>query len=195
MLIAQKKTYTVKKKNSNTYEIEEKNNSYTNPKITINKDRTKHLQNLQNTINKSMSSFANSSLANSMNEQRKQTGLKYLGNGNFKITEVGSSGFVGLKKLTKRANKTLEAYTNKNNLKFKIKNISKFKQRFGVLPKVELEFTVLDKNNKPLLTTEEIKLKLKLLKDYFETDIITEDEYKNLSDELIKELRKRLLGL
>ena len=70
----------------------------------------------------------------------------------------------------------------------------KFKQSFGVLPKVELEFTVLNQDNTPKLLTEELKFKLNKLKEYLELEVITEIEYNEMADIIKKELKKRLIG-
>ncbi len=176
--------------------------TYTNPipkpiKIEVSqkpKTSADHYSDLQKKLNNISNDFANSSLAESMNEQRKKTGIQYLGNGNYKIIEVGSSGFVSLKKLKKRANERLNVFVQKENLKFEVKNVLEFKQSFGVLPKVELEFTVLNQDNTPKLLTEELKFKLNKLKEYLELEVITEIEYNEMADIIKNELKKRLIG-
>ncbi len=165
-------SYTVTPKSTNingtTYEVKKKDDSYTNPKTTVDTQSAQHYQNLQNNINSSVNNVANS-LSASMSAQMKQAGFVYLGKGVYKVTEVGSSGFVGTKKLVERANEEISNFTTKIGKKYLINSTDIFKQSFGVLPKAVVVFTLLDENNNPLLTVDENIKRSNELSDKFKT--------------------------
>jgi hypothetical protein len=177
-------SYTVTPKSTNasgtTYEVKKEDDSYTNPKTVVDTQSAQHYQNLQNNISSSVDKVANS-LSASMSAQMNQAGFIYLGKGVYKVTEVGSSGFVGTKKLVERANKVISNYTTKIGKKFLINSTEIFKQSFGVLPKAVVEFTLLDENDKPLITLEENIKKSNELNDKFKkikTDLLMNNDSK-----------------
>lgn len=163
-------TITPKSSNSNgtTYEVKQNGTgAYQNPKsYTPTTTSAQHYQNLQNNISNNVNQVSNS-LSSSMSRQMEQAGFVYLGNGVFKVTEVGSSGFVGTKKLVERANTSIEKYTSGINKKFSINSTETFKQSFGVLPKAIIVFTLLEEDGTPCMTIEErVKMNEELKDNY-----------------------------
>lgn len=131
------------------------------------------------------------------NNAKKEQGTVYLGNGDFKVTKVGGSGFVSLKKLQKRATDQIIAYCISNSLNHKILNVEKFKSTIGVFPKVIVTYKLFTKEGLPVLTDEEqeedkdlIIKRLHELKKLKDEQIITEEEYevetKKLKSKLFK---------
>ncbi|WP_353169716.1 hypothetical protein [Flavobacterium sp.] len=177
-------SYTVTPKSTNangtTYEVKKKDDAYTNPKTAIDTQSAQHLQNTQNNISSSVNNVANS-LSASMSAQMNQAGFIYLGKGAYKVTEVGSSGFVGTKRLVERANEGISNFTTKIGKKYLINSTETFKQSFGVLPKAVIVFTLVDENNNPILTVEENIKRSNELSDKFKkikTDILMNNDSK-----------------
>jgi hypothetical protein len=177
-------SYTVTPKSTNangtTYEVKKKDDSYTNPKTTVDTQSAQHYQNAQNNISSSVNNVANS-LSASMSAQMNQAGFIYLGKGVYKVTEVGSSGFVGTKRLVERANEGISNFTTKIGKKYLINSTEIFKQSFGVLPKAVVVFTLVDENNNPLLTVEENIKRSNELSDKFKkikTDLLMNNDSK-----------------
>ncbi|WP_396153900.1 hypothetical protein [Flavobacterium sp.] len=177
-------SYTVTPKSTNangtTYEVKKKDDAYTNPKTAIDTQSAQHLQNTQNNISSSVNNVANS-LSASMSAQMNQAGFVYLGKGAYKVTEVGSSGFVGTKRLVERANEGISNFTTKIGKKYLINSTEIFKQSFGVLPKAVVVFTLVDENNNPILTVEENIKRSNELSDKFKkikTDILMNNDSK-----------------
>lgn len=177
-------SYTVTPKSTNTngttYEVKKKDDAYTNPKTAIDTQSAQYLQNTQNNISSSVNNVANS-LSASMSAQMNQAGFVYLGKGVYKVTEVGSSGFVGTKRLVERANEGISNFTTKIGKKYLINSTEIFKQSFGVLPKAVVVFTLVDENNNPLLTVEENIKRSNELSDKFKkikTDLLMNNDSK-----------------
>lgn len=177
-------SYTVTPKSTNangtTYEVKKKDDAYTNPKTAIDTQSAQHLQNTQNNISSSVNNVANS-LSASMSAQMNQAGFIYLGKGAYKVTEVGSSGFVGTKRLVERANEGISNFATKIGKKYLINSTEIFKQSFGVLPKAVVVFTLVDENNNPILTVEENIKRSNELSDKFKkikTDILMNNDSK-----------------
>jgi hypothetical protein len=171
-LFANGQSYTITPKSTNsngtTYEVKQNGTgAYQNPQSsTPSTTSAQHYQNLQNNISNNVNQVSNS-LSSSMTRQMEQAGIVYLGNGVFKITEVGSSGFVGTKKLVERANNSIEKYSSGLNKKFSINSTETYKQSFGVLPKAIIVFTLLEEDGTPSLTVKErVKMNEELKDNY-----------------------------
>lgn len=110
-------------------------------------------------------------------EQKKGEGLFYLGSGEYQITEIGGSGFVGTSTLKKRANEKIETFTKSNKSIYKITNIQEFKMTVGVLPKVKVNFLVYNEDGLLKITKNEAKKELLELNDLLKNGLINQDEF------------------
>lgn len=171
-LLTNGQSYTITPKSTNyngtTYEVKKNGTgAYQNPKLyTPTTTSAQHYQNLQNNISNNFNQVSNS-LSSSLSQQREQAGFVYLGNGVFKVTEVGSSGLVGTKKLVERANASIEKYATGINKKFSINSTETFKTSFGVLPKATVTFTLLEEDGTPSMTIDErVKMNEELKDNY-----------------------------
>ena len=129
--------------------------------------------------------------------EKKAEGIFYVGNGEYKVIRVGSSGFVSLKRLTKKAEIDMNDFASENQVSVKMVKVDKMKSTFGVYPQVTLYFRAFDKDGNIVLNDEDKKnLKkeameeLKRLKDLLEMDLLTQEEF----DKKAAELKKVILG-
>ena len=185
------------------------NSSYTSPKQSVVSD-AKHFDNLQSQISNNFDKIA-SSMGASLREQYNSRGLYYLGQGKYYLKEVAQSGFVSKKKVAANAQKTLVNFISQGNHKYEIDSTNQFgrnKPRFGMFGKKEIFFTLLNEDNSPKLSPEEINTKkdaannmilqqkdgavkeLKKLKELLDLELITQEEF----DIKSKELKKIILG-
>ena len=110
-------------------------------------------------------------------DQKKSEGLVYLGSGEYLITEIGGSGFIGLSTLKKRAIEKIEKFTTNSNSTFKILNTQEFKMAVGVLPKVKVNFLVYNEDGLLRITKEEAKKELLELNDLLKNGLINQSEF------------------
>ena len=164
-------------------------NSYS--QINVQQNQT----NVQTNINTQPSMMAKG--MDALNEQKKLEGMFYLGNGQYTITKVGGSGFVSLKKLTKRCNEAIQEFADKNNYTYEITNVQEFKQSIGVFPKIKIDFNVKNYDGSLVQTKEEkamakeaAKKEILELKQYLELGVITQEEY----DTKLEKLKKVILS-
>lgn len=180
-------TYTVTQKpsyspNTSTYEVKQKGTgAYENPKTyTPTTTSAQHLQNMQNNIVNSVSNVS-SAMGGSLSRQMEADGMVKLENAIYRVTKVGSSGFVGLKKLNKKANEEIELFTKNINSKYEIIKTEEYSQSFGVLPKVIITFKLINEDGTLKLSREEIisenTKKLSELKKFLEIGVLNQEEY------------------
>ena len=116
-----------------TYEVENTSNrsTYRNPQyVAPPTDNTaKVIQQTSQNFSNAISNIARNA------EASKEAGVFYLGQGKLKITEVGGSGFVSLKKLRKRCDAKIEEYVSLKGLTYKLID-SEQRKGLGVFPKV-----------------------------------------------------------
>ena len=130
-------------------------------------------------------------------EASKEAGVFYLGQGKLKITEIGSSGLVSLKKLRKRCDAKIEEYVKLKGLTYKLIDLEERKAGFAVWPKVAKTFLLYTPDGKiysneddASTAKENAKKELMELKEYLDLGIITQEEY----DAKAVSLKKILLG-
>jgi len=119
-----------------------------------------------------------------------EEGLRSMGSGTYLVTKVGSTGFVGLRTLEKRAMKHIEEFCARKSYKYEIVDVSKKKQGIGVFPKVTITFRLKNQDGSYVVTKEDAKKQLLELKEFLDMGIITQEEY----DKKAAPLKKVLLG-
>lgn len=195
-------TYTITQKpsympNTSTYTVKQQGTgAYANPQTyTPTTTSAQHIQNMQNNISSSMNTVS-SSMGSELNRQRQAEGMVSLGNASFQITKVGSSGFVGLKKLKRIATEEIESFANKSLSNYEITNIEEHSQSFGVLPKVIVTFKLINEDGTLKLSRDETisenKKKLSELKNFLEMGVINQAEYDEKS-KIPKEILKKMI--
>ena len=129
------------------------------------------------------------------NSAAKEQGFYYLGNGIYKVVQVGGSGFVKLTTLRKRVDEQINVFAKSNNLTFSIINVEEQKQSIGVFPKVSVTYQMFDTTGKKYMSNEDklnsknsIVKELKQLKELLDLGIISKEEYEKKSIVLKKTL-------
>ena len=151
-----------------------------------------------------------------LKEQKKNEGTFYLGNGVYRITRVGGSGFVSLKKLNKRCDEEMESIAKKLDVRFELIDTERKKQKMAKsFPQVSNTYLLtytngkIYKNEEDENRLEEIEAKnkaslkikkqeavnssmeeLKRYKDLLDMGVITQEEF----DKKAAELKKVILG-
>tara|TARA_B100002019_G_scaffold271102_1_gene265219 strand:+ start:131 stop:637 length:507 start_codon:yes stop_codon:yes gene_type:complete len=150
-------------------------------------------QNNNNTVNIT----GTKSIAEMSAEASKEGGVFYLGQGKLKITEVGSTGFISLKKLRKRCDAKINDYAKLKGLKYELIDSEERKAGFAVWPKVSKTYLLYTPDGKiysneddALSLKENAKKELLELKEYLDSGIITQEEF----DKKAVSLKKILLG-
>lgn len=130
-------------------------------------------------------------------ELQKEVGVKYLGDGEYKMTKVYDNGFLKRKKIEGKIGDDLETFTkNKNADSYNI--INKELDRNGLdWWRADIVFKLLDRNGNTLLNKKDAKAdkkdakqELLDLKDLLDMGIITQEEF----DKKAEELKKILLS-
>jgi len=122
------------------------------------------------------------------NSAAKEQGFYSLGNGIYKVVQVGGSGFVKLTTLRKRVEEQINVFAKSNNLTFQVLNIEEQKQSIGVFPKVSVTYQMFDASGKKYLSSDDkLNLKnsiikeLKQLKELLDLGIISKEEHEKKS--------------
>ena len=131
----------------------------------------------QTQVNKNNIEIGNKSLYQMVAEQKMSEGLTYIGSGEYLITEVGGTGFVGLSKLKKRAIEKIEKFVVNSNNTYKILNTQEFKTTVGVTPRVKINFLVYNTDGSLKITKDEAKKELMELNDLLKNGLITQAEF------------------
>ena len=97
--------------------------------------------------------------------------------GTITVVEEAGSGFVSLKKLRKRAKKSIIKYTTKNNLKYKYLTETVRIMSFGVTPKVSRLYQILNTDGSVVITKSIAISKIKELKELLDMGVITQKEF------------------
>jgi len=129
-------------------------------------------QNNQQTIDLNV----NKSYSGSIHSQMKQ-GVYDNENGTIDVVEVGGSGFVSLRKLQERCDKTMEEHAVRNQLEYKFISETQRKTSVGVFPKVSRTYQILNSDGSTLITKDMAIEKIKELNELLKMDIITKEEY------------------
>jgi len=139
----------------------------------------------------------NSSPMELANNAAKAQGMFLLGEGKYKIVQVGSTGFTSLKKLKKRALEQITNFASSNSLTFKEVDVQLLKAGIGVFPKAEITYALSNSDGTPYLSKEEKSrnrekaiAELKSLKELYDLGLLTKEEF----DQKSESLKKILLG-
>ena len=134
------------------------------------------------------------------NRQYKEVGggLKFNGNGTYRIIELGRSGFVGKKKLRVKIIKQIDRICFEEKCKYEILKEDSRKAGTGILPYYEIHFSLKNDKNEYVTIKEfkendkdSAKKKLLELNELKNQGIITQEEY----DKAAAPHKKILLGL
>ena len=102
-------------------------------------------------------------------------------NGTITVVEVGGSGFVSLKRLKKRADKTMAEHAKRNQIDYKFISETQRKQSIGVFPKVSRTYQIINSDGSELVTKEMAIEKIKEYNELLKANIITQQEYDNVT--------------
>lgn len=111
-------------------------------------------------------------------------------NGTVTVVKVGGSGFVSLKKLGKRADKSMAEYAKNNNLSYKFISEQTRKMSIGVFPKSARIYQILNADGSKSITRDQADTKLKELKEQLDLGLINQSDF----DEKAIEYKKVILG-
>ena len=132
-----------------------------------------------------------------INEAMKDVGNFYIGDGKYKVVQVGSSALVSLKKLNKKCIKQIENICNPLNLSYKLISKEERKGAMGVYPKLANTYQLYNSDGSIYTTDEDksmgkeaAKKELMELKGFLDLGIITQEEF----DKKAESLKKILLG-
>ena len=125
-------------------------------------------------------------------------GIKFYGNGKYRIIELGGSGFVGKKKLKEKIIKRMDDICLEEKCSYEILKEDSRKAGAGILPYYEIHFTLKNDKNE-FITIQQFKEndknsakeKLLELNELKNQGIITQEEY----DKAAAPHKKILLGL
>ena len=148
--------------------------------ITFNLSAQDNTQNIDLNINKSYSASL---------ESQMQQGIYDNGNGTITVVEVGGSGFISLKTLRKRADKTMVEHADRNQINYKFISETTRKMSIGVFPKVSRTYQILNPDGSKLITKEMAIEKIKEYNELLKQNIITQQEY----DKVTKKFKNIIL--
>ncbi len=137
----------------------------------------------------SQNNIGNALILNSRVEQMKEEGISYLGQSEYLLVEIGSTGFTGMKRIIKDATKKLEDFAKQSNAEYEIIHSEEFKSVIP-LPKIKITFRLLNKDGSSMLKKEEVTQRLLDLKKLLDAGVITQEEF----DKSAAPLKKMLLG-
>ena len=118
--------------------------------------------------------------SNSWQTQMEQ-GVYNNNDGTITVVEVGGSGFVSLKKLEKRADKTMVEYAERNQINYKFISATSRKMSIGVFPKVSRIYQILNSDGSKLVTKELAINRIKEYNELLKLNVITQEEYDNVT--------------
>tara|TARA_B110000046_G_C12829390_1_gene328831 strand:- start:143 stop:631 length:489 start_codon:yes stop_codon:yes gene_type:complete len=118
----------------------------------------------------------NKSYSRSYHSQMKQ-GVYDNESGKITVVEVGGSGFVSLRVLQGRCDKTMEEHAGRNQLEYKFISETQRRMSVGVFPKVSRTYQILNSDGSTLITKDMAIEKIKELNELLKMDIITKEEY------------------
>lgn len=101
--------------------------------------------------------------------------------GTVTVVEVGGTGFISLKTLRRRAEKSIIKHAETKNLKYKYLTETSRKSTIGVFPKVSRIYQVLNADGSVLITKTTAISKIKELKELLDLGIISQEEFENSS--------------
>ena len=128
----------------------------------------------------------NKSYSGSIHSQMQQ-GVYDNKDGTITIVEVGGSGFVSLKKLKKRADKTMVEHAKRNQIEYKFISETQRKMSVGVFPKVSRTYQIINSDGSTFITKEIAIEKIKEFNELLKLNIITKEEF-NIATKKLKEI-------
>ena len=131
-------------------------------------------------------------------EARKEEGVKYLGNGKYKIIVINDNGFKRKKKFNLQVNESIQQFANNNGAtNYEILYTQLTKPSGLLYWRGEVDFNLLDNSGNLIIAKKEssankkdAKQELLDLKDLLDMGIITQEEFNKKA----KELKKILLA-
>tara|TARA_B110000238_G_scaffold196770_1_gene238157 strand:- start:557 stop:1039 length:483 start_codon:yes stop_codon:yes gene_type:complete len=120
--------------------------------------------------------------SNSMQTQMEQ-GVYSNKDGTITVVEVGASGFVSLKTLDKRADKTMVEYAERNKINYKFISATSRKAAVWVYPKVSRTYQILNSDGSKLVTKEMAINRIKEYNELLKLNVLTQEEYDNVTKE------------
>ena len=130
----------------------------------------------------------NQSYSGSFHSQMQQ-GVYNNKDGTITVVEVGGTGFVSLKKLKKRADKTMLEHAKRNNLEYKFISETQRKMSVGVFPKVSRTYQIMNSDGSSFMTKDMAIEKIKEFNELLKLNVITKEEY----DKVTKKFKEILL--
>ena len=130
----------------------------------------------------------NKSYSGSFHSQMQQ-GVYNNKDGTITVVEVGGSGFVSLKKLKKRADKTMAEHAKRNNIDYKFISETQRKMSVGVFPKVSRTYQIMNSDGSSFMTKDMAIEKIKEFNELLKLNVITKEEY----DKVTKKFKEILL--
>ena len=131
-------------------------------------------------------------------EARKEEGVKYLGNGKYKVIVINDNGFKRKKKFNLQVNESIQQFANNNGAtNYEILYTQLTKPSGLLYWRGEVDFNLLDNSGNLIIAKKEssankkdAKQELLDLKDLLDMGIITQEEF----NKKVKELKKILLA-
>ena len=153
-------------------------------------------QEIEVTVKKDPNEQLNETIAARKAEYReiqKEVGVKYLGNGEYKMTKVYDNGFARKKKIQIKVNEDLEIFSNNKNAdSYKVINTELGRNGLDWW-RADVVFNLIDDNGDVILNKDdtkadkkEAKQELLDLKELLDMGIITQEEFNKKAEELKK---------
>ena len=179
-------------KSKTTVKVDEKKSGLEYKEKNLNQ----HL-NQQSNINKSLQGIDLSGMYNRQYE-KSGGGIKFFGDGQYRIIELGKTGFSGKKKIRENIIKQIDNICLEEKCEYEIFKEESRKAGAGVFPEYEIHFTLKNDKNEYVTIKEfkendkdSAKKKLLELNELKNQGIITQEEY----DKAAAPHKKILLGL
>ena len=144
-----------------------------------------------------MVSFGQNSANDSKLFKKPDAGVSYISNGDYQSVVVGNSGFTSTKKLAKKAKEAINVFAKQNDFTVEFISTDIIKAQFGIYPSATVYFKAFLKDGSLAIQGADIKVakeeameELKRLKNLFEMDLLTQEEF----DKKAAELKKIILG-
>jgi hypothetical protein len=140
-------------------------------------------------VSYSQNNINNALILHSRAEQLKAEGITHLGNSEYLCVEIGNTGFSRMLSIQSDALKKIRYFANQHNAKYEIISTQEFRTKIP-LPKVKINFRLLNQDGTPIIGKEESAKRLLDLKELLDADIITQEEFEKSA----APLKKALLG-
>ena len=129
--------------------------------------------------------------------KKPDAGVSYISNGDYQSVMAGANGLTSTKKLAKKAKEAANVFAKQNDFTVEFISTDIIKAQFGIYPSATVYFKAFLKDGSLAIQGADIKVakeeameELKRLKNLFEMDLLTQEEF----DKKAAELKKIILG-